>query len=1330
MANLTHPELAEIRVNSLPPASVENLQTLRTEMCGATEFSLQPQQTFLRRVLSPDSPTRDLLMVHGTGVGKCHGIDTPILMYDGTIKHVQDILVGELLMGDDSTPRRVESLARGRDEMYRIKGVKGDSYVVNSEHILCLKYTGQSDVTEITVANFLAKSNKIQRNLKGYRVSVDFPSVPVSFDPYVLGVWLGDGSKRDPVISSQDAVILSYLRTFCSQNNAVLTYQSGYDYRVSAISNKHENVFLEFLKSNNLINNKHVPQCYKVNSREVRLQVLAGLVDTDGYLIHNVYEITQKSKQLADDIVFLARSVGLATTTRIVQKSCTYKGERRVGSYYRTFISGDIGLIPAKLLRKHAAIRKQIKDVCKYGISVEPLGVGDYYGFVIDANHRYLLGDFSVTHNTCSSIQIAEEYILRPEFQDKKVLIIAGPAVQSNFRTEIFDLTRTKLDEKSNMLSSKQCTGTRYLEMLTRVVSEPKQWMVPEVRIRLKTLADRMISEFYEFTGYNSFGARINEALNDLPPAEADKWIHDTFDNRLVIVDEAHNLREGGDLEVEKSVSSGMEKLVKTANGLVLVLLTATPMYESYEEIVYYMNLFGWNDRTLSPTKKLKASDYFNSDGRIKPAKESEFRDWCQRYVSFVKGENPFTFPFRLPPPNEAPDDRVYSFVGKSRGIADTERLKYLSVVASQVQGEQGKALGEEAGDEKDEEKRQAMMMPTVSVLPGNKKFKEVFKLVGDQYDYVDTPFLTPELLPNYAAKFVNIIKSIEAGVGVSMVYSNYVERGAKLFAMALEEHGYVPAAGGAPLLVGRKGTKGTYIMLTSEITTSQITTLLSLARDRKNMDGSLVRVILTTPKISEGVNFRFVRQVHILDPWWNMSRIEQVIGRGLRTCSHSMLPFEHQNCTVYLHVCRTTSKRECFDEYTYRTKVESKALKIGNVRKIMMESAMDCPIQIGAVLPQAWKELPVDQVRSENNERVTYPLFGMVAPQFMDDPEGDYCNVKPSIADPDYVRPLSSYTDVRDELLNRLSKLFVDKEIWERKQLFAALSMYQPDVVAFTLQSAIRTGFKFRDAFGRPSLLESRGDLYALSPIGMSNGTLVERTTQHVGRSDVPLPEVDATPKPAVTDAPDLSQLRTFPFPVDRFDAAVLDGYAFDHSITDAQRVLYIRSGQTTQFSSRLAVVGTDILVLGDDRYDPPEVEPGEPLTAVTKWTDDLLAHFDQNKSKIFASVKDGKLTISRFKMEGDTPVREAGKKRDVPIVCGTGENKKDAVLALAKYVDRTGAGVPAEVAKTNKETWCLYAELLLRTHMQDPEPKVIWYTPQEMETILSAKPKTKKTK
>jgi hypothetical protein len=283
---------------------------------------------------------------------------------------------------------------------------------------------------------------------------------------------------------------------------------------------------------------------------------------------------------------------------------------------------------------------------------------------------------------------------------------------------------------------------------------------------------------------------------------------------------------------------------------------------------------------------------------------------------------------------------------------------------------------------------------------------------------------------------------------------------------------------------------------------------------------------------------------------------------------------------------------------------------------------------------------------------------------------------------------------------------------------------------VTFTLQSAIRTGFKFHDAFGRASLLESRGDLYALAPIGVANGTLVERTTQPTTRADVPLPEVDATPKAAVTDAPDLSVLRDFPFSVERFDAEVLNGYAFDHSITQAQKILYLRSGQKTQFSARLAVPGTDLLVLGHEVYDPPEVQPGEETTAVTQWTDALVDDFATKKTKIFASMKDGKLTMSRFRIEGGVPVREEQKKRDVPIVCGTGENKKDAVLALAKYVDPTGVGVPAEVAKTNKETWCIYTELLLRANQLEAEPKVVWFTPEEMEVILSAKPKTKKGK
>ena len=102
----------------------------------------EPNQILIRNYISKVTPYENVLVYSGLGTGKCHKINTPILMYDGTIKMVQDIKIGECLMGDDSTPRKVLSLARGQDKMYDIIPVKGEKYTVNEEHILCLKASG------------------------------------------------------------------------------------------------------------------------------------------------------------------------------------------------------------------------------------------------------------------------------------------------------------------------------------------------------------------------------------------------------------------------------------------------------------------------------------------------------------------------------------------------------------------------------------------------------------------------------------------------------------------------------------------------------------------------------------------------------------------------------------------------------------------------------------------------------------------------------------------------------------------------------------------------------------------------------------------------------------------------------------------------------------------------------------------------------------------------------------------------------------------------------------------------------------------------------------
>jgi hypothetical protein len=904
---------------------------------------------------------------------------------------------------------------------------------------------------------------------------------------------------------------------------------------------------------------------------------------------------------------------------------------------------------------------------------------------------------------TCSAIQVAEEYIIRPEFQDKKVMVVASRAVQENFRTQIFDMSRVNLDKASDTLSSKQCTGRRYLDMLLRIESEPKNWANPEVMSRLETTADRIIKEFYEFSAYTSFGNRLLEKLTGTEKDIDTAWVHENFDNRLLIIDEAHNIRSE-----ETQIASGLEQLVKVADGLVLVLLTATPMFDSFDEVMYYMNLFLWNERKQPFKTTLKASEFFTSEAELKGGEsEIKFRQWCQDYVSYVKGESPFTFPFRLPPPEISSNtEMTKGFNGPD--IPDKDRIKYLSLVASEAKGYQKKILTT-SKHEDDDSKRQAMIIPTISVFPDDKRFKEIFKQTKNQYSYVGEPFLTPEKLPEYAAKFVTVLKSIESSGGVCLVYSNYVERGALPFVLALEEHGYTPYKGD-PLLVGSSyegPSKGKYIMLSSNASDAEISTMLSAVKNRANVTGKNIKVVVTSPLAAEGIDFRFIRQVHILDPWWNMSRIEQVVGRALRTCSHQDLVPKEQNCTVYLHIIRAEEKREAFDEYTYRTKVEAKGMRIAKVRKVMAESAMDCPMQVS--LPADWRELVVPQIRDEGREEVGYRLKGMLAPTFDEAPDIEQCKVTESVVDPDHVRPLSSYLDSRDEILTKLGKLFIDKSIWDREQLFSVLKPFSREVVIYTLQQAIASSFRFVDSFGRPSLLESKGDLYTLAPIDVPNSTVIERTTKPSKPVEVPLPNAPPPAEEAPALQADILDVKrnAYKFPGDagtRFSEEVKNGFIFDHEFTPAEKKAYLATNPDLPFSDRLRIPDTDIVVTGE------ELDlVGEDLTKYKDWKKALIDRFVADKAKIVASVSpNGILTLTPTMEDDDeTPIRNSNK----PVVCGTGKNPVNRMKGISKFLDVNRVGVPGALKGA---PFCAYAELLARE-----QHNCAWYTPEEIKVL-----------
>lgn len=371
-------------------------------------------------------------LVAGSGVGKCMGKDTPILMFDGTVKKVQDVKPGDKLMGPDSKERNVLSTVVGQSEMFRVSQNNGDSYIVNDEHILSLKVADKKDkntvggyvcgsVLNISIKDYLKQTSNTKRYLYGYKVPVSFEQKNLPIDPYFFGLWLGDGtsSKPDITIGNKETEILKFCDMYAHLSDLVMRVSDECEnhntYTFKGKEPKYS-YFLQNLKKLRVFKNKHIPTQYLTSNDEDRLRLLAGIIDSDGSVSNKCFDIVQKSKSLSDGIVFLARSLGFRVTIQETKKECVNNGVW--GDYYRITISGDTGRVPTLLPRKQCSLREQIKDPLLTSINVESIGQGDYYGFTLDGDHLYLLGDFTVTHNTAVALNMFMGWVaLNPNYE-------------------------------------------------------------------------------------------------------------------------------------------------------------------------------------------------------------------------------------------------------------------------------------------------------------------------------------------------------------------------------------------------------------------------------------------------------------------------------------------------------------------------------------------------------------------------------------------------------------------------------------------------------------------------------------------------------------------------------------------------------------------------------------------------------------------------------------------------------------------------------------------------------------------------------------------------
>ena len=275
---------------------------------------------------------------------------------------------------------------------------------------------------------------------------------------------------------------------------------------------------------------------------------------------------------------------------------------------------------------------------------------------------------------TCSSIGVCEEHrdYLKQTGITKRIIIVASENVQDNFKLQLFDERKLKLVD--GIWNIRACTGNKLLKEINPMNMKgiPKEKVISQIK--------NLINTYYIFLGYGQFANYIIRTLNyaeELNKATEEnkkigkstkdvkitlnnriiKRLRKEFNDRLIVIDEVHNIRKTDDNE-NKKVALYLEILVKSAQNMRFLLLSATPMYNSYKEIIWLLNLMNTNDRR----GRIEVKDVFKKNGDIKKNGKELLIRKATGYVSFVRGEDIYTFPYRVYP-NQFAKEHTFPFI-------------------------------------------------------------------------------------------------------------------------------------------------------------------------------------------------------------------------------------------------------------------------------------------------------------------------------------------------------------------------------------------------------------------------------------------------------------------------------------------------------------------------------------------------------------------------------------------------------------------------------------------------------------------------------------------
>ncbi len=783
------------------------------------------------------------------------------------------------------------------------------------------------------------------------------------------------------------------------------------------------------------------------------------------------------------------------------------------------------------------------------------------------------------TGKTCSAIGVAEE--MRQYYKNigssEKIIIVASPNVQANFKNQLFD--EKKLKQEGSIWITNTCVGNNLLKEINanQMKESPKAKIVSQI--------NTLIQKAYLFVGYVEFASYIQRKtmvdesleLNENERKEREiENVKKYFNNRLIIVDEVHNISAIQSNKKNKKTSTALIKLCKYADNLRLLLLSATPMYNSYKEIVWITNLLNSVDKKAL----IKEEEIFDKDGNFIESKQNKDgtmseggKELLQRkltgYISYVRGENPYTFPFRIYPSifdkSKSLDNFQYPTNQMNNKTID-KPIEFIPLYINNIGEYQNKVYNKimENIQDKLEINNQAfedlesfgytllsapiqtlnITYPSEDMTIDNLLGSTGLKNIMNQ-KIKNSPFMLrygfeykPEVLEkygaifsldkinNYSEKIFNICQLIKKSKGIIMVYSQYIDSGVVPLALALEEMGLTrfgvashtkslfnnpPSESIDSLTMKKKSEyKGNsfktakYVMITGDKYFSPNNNLdLKEVTALSNVNGEKIKVVLITKAAAEGLDFKNIRQLHVMEPWYNLSRIEQIIGRTVRNLSHCAVPFEERNVEIYLHGTKLGDDKEAVDLYTYRY-AERKAKQIGNVTRIIKETAVDCILNIEQTnlslekLNQNSQGQTIDlTLSSKANEKISYKIGDRpytALCDYMDNCEF-VCRPNENI-DKDSIITSNYHEEFAKInypiIVNRIRALFKEKNFYQRNELIQSILQhkeYPIEHIDFALTKLVKDKSDFiSNKYGLDAYLINKDDYYVLQPIEITD--------------------------------------------------------------------------------------------------------------------------------------------------------------------------------------------------------------------------------------------------